>query len=551
MSKKLTMSRRNFLKTMAVGAAVLTPVGNAVASTSSPSFKPMRARRADITIRSSGWPVGPLAQSDIESNAAMAPQKVAVDQWLAANPGVELIKVDLPNDREALMTAIIGGTDATYLLGSKIGSWSLEGTRTAFIQGFLGDCTPLIEEQKLSERVLPHIWSVWSANSAVDGKFFGFPLNQYTPNGSTLIYRKDLAKATGLPEPEIGWTWAEARELLNAMTDKENRFYGAGFPYWMPGFFNDNHGADILTQIPRPDLAWHWERDLTTDPRWVELLEEYQAMVHEDECILSDVALGGGDNEYYDLFHSKTTGFARVNYFKMFAGADTDGSLAGMARREGMEYDELIGVVTMPSGDGYQHGGGVNEYGPVSFSPNDDEATIKAAGDLVNWMFFGGGLDITKGGTWTFTENAQAVWSSFLFMDGRDSFEGVPVTPADAWGQEVVDRWVAIGAMPLEPQRTAYFPAEKNPGPDNQALDDAHTLISAEADVNVAETIANAQANWMQQASGFESSISAEDFAAAANEYYAALGTHLETNYADFYANRYMPFMERISEYLS
>ncbi len=546
MSEKLTMSRRNFLKTLAAGAAVaaMPTVGKAAAATATGPTTPNRVRAQTITLKTDGWPVKVITREDIEANPAAGPQKIATDAWLDQNPDVELVQVDRITDREAIMTAIIGGTAPTFLMAGRVGSWNLGNVRTAYTQGFFADISFAIEEQGLQDRVLPHIWDNWAGNSSIDGAFFMYPMNEYTPDASVLQYRLDLITELGLQEPEFGWSWEEARELIRALTDESAGRFGAGWPTWFLNFHNEMYGSKILTQLPKPDSAWHWEQDYMTDPRWVEIIEAYRTMLFEDRSLLSDVALGGGDNEYFNLFHAGQIAMGRFNYWKMFGGAADPTSMAGIARREGKPFEEMFGVVMLPTGDGYQHGGGINTWGPVGFDPNADNETLSKAVDLVDWMYFGGGLDMVKAGVWEFTEDPQSVWSAFLYMDGRTEFEGVPVTPVDAWGEKLVERWSSIGQYPSEPNRNGYFPTEENPGPNNQAFDDKFSLFVTEEDVDVAAQLAEGQENWLAQAAEFESSVSADDFRAAALAYYADLDAYFSANYPEFHANRYAPFYQ-------
>jgi hypothetical protein len=64
------------------------------------------------------------------------------------------------------------------------------------------------------------------------------------------------------------------------------------------------------------------------------------------------------------------------------------------------------------------------------------------------------------------------------------------------------------------------------------------------SDLDVAAILAQAQADYVAQLPGFSSSISSEDYKAAAQNYYAAMDEFLKTNDPVFYENRFKPFYE-------
>lgn len=547
MSEKWSLTRRRFLKSLAVGAGAvaLTPVGNALGASSVPFSAVPRARRADVTIKTSGWPISVITDDEAASDPVQAAQKAAIEAWLENNPGVELKQVDINIwDGNAMLANIAGGTDCSFIFAASMGNWSLEGARNVFVQGLVADVSEVVTATGLEGRVLPHVWPGWAANSAVGGKFWSYPLNEYTPDGSTMLYRKDLINELGLKEPEIGWTWDEAAALFKGLTDSSAGRYGAVFASWMMAFRNENYGSDILTRIPRPDQNWHWDLDYS-DPRWVQLIEEYRRMLFEDQSILTDIALGDSDDDLVKLFLDGTAAVARVGFFGMVGPATQADTPAAMAKNAGKEFSEMFGFVLQPTGDGYQRGGGVNIWGPVSFSVNDDSDTHLKAAELIDWMFFGQGLDMTKAAAWEATKDPQSVFSAFLYMDGRQGYEGVPATPADAWGEEFVARWTAVGELPFEPVRNDFFPPEEEIGPDSTALDDKYSLfVTTQGEIDVAGQLGEGVQNWRDQASGFRSSISEDDFRAGAQQYYAALDAFFKEHYPAFYENRFKPYLD-------
>lgn len=562
MKSSKSISRRDFLKVALVGAgaATLTACGaptteapkptDAAKPTDKPMDTPIPTNTpaptavpvVEVEITTSGWPVDVKTQEDIEADPANAAYAASVQTWLDANPGAKLTKLDVNIwDPSGIQAMVVGGTDVTFLFGPCVGGgWGRSEAVNAFIQGLLADITPEIARQNLEGKVLPHLWKAWSVNSQVDGKFFAYPLNEYAP-GAALIIRRDLFAAAG-GVPQIGWSWEEAAAAFKAV--KANGVYGAGFPTWFLPYTCAMHGWDILTQIPVPDQPWHWTRDLM-DPRWPEVIDMYRTMLFKDESILSKVELGGGDTEYLKLFLDGQIAAGRFNYWSMHGSPTDPTSYAAFADRMGKPYSEVFSVVSLPSGDGFQLGGGVDLWGPVSYSPNSDDAQLEKAVSLTDWMFFDKGLDMIKAANWEKFQDARVVWSAYLYMNGKTSYEGVPVGPADAWGQEEIDRWIALGQFPLMPQPAEFYPGEQNPAPNNTPIDDQlNVMVTDPADMDVAAMLAKAETDWKAAAAGFASSVDGATFKDASKKYFAALDEFFKKNYPAFYENRFKAFYE-------
>ena len=392
-----------------------------------------------------------------EKNVATDPTQQgfidAVQAWLDNNPGVT-IKHSEANiwDTAAIPAMVVAGTDCTFLFGPCVGGgWGRQETVNAFVQGLLADVTPAVVKNNIEGKSLPHIWKSWSSNSTVDGKFYGFPLSEYAPNSDNLLYRKDMLTAKGLKEPQIGWDFTEYKQLMKDLTDPANNVYGAAHPTWWLPAVAGQHGWDILTQIPLPNEPWHWSRDLTSDPRWAEVLKGYREMLFVDKSVYSDVALGGGDEEFQKLFKAGQCAFVRSNFWGLFGRPTDPTSLAAMADAQGKKFSDMFGVVIIPSGDGYQNGGGVNIEGGVSISPNAKPEALDKGCNLVDWMFWNKGLDMTKQSIWAVANgDPRAVFSAFLYMDGRTGYEGVPGTAADAWGEGIIKYFNDVGKLPYQ-----------------------------------------------------------------------------------------------------
>jgi hypothetical protein len=502
----------------------------------------------EVEVTTNGWPINAYKPEDITADPSLQAEQNANQAYMDANPGVTIKFLDVPVwDPQAIQANVAGGTDCTYLFGPCVGGgWGREQAVNAFVQGLLADISAEVVKYKLQQKCVDYLWTNWSANSSVEGKYWSYPLNEYSPSANCMMYRKDWITEKGLKMPSIGWTWDEAVELWKGLTDKAKGVSGIGYPSWFLGSALGMHGFDLLSQAPQPSEPWHWTRDLTSDSRWTEIAKQYRQMVHTDKVIYTDVALGGGMEQYQNLFLNGTTGFTQTNYWNMFGGTNDATSLATMAKNAGKKYEDMFGVVIHPRGDGYQQSGGVNTWGPVSISPNaTPEQKDKGVG-WVDFRFFGEGLIIARKGKWDITKDPSVVFNAFLFLDGRvATYEGVPGSAVDAWGKDVVDTWTNVGKLPYEHQRDEFFPAEKNPAPTNQAIDDAFSLMVADPkDMDVGAVLKKAETDWKAQLGGFSSSVTTDEFKAAAVKYYAALDEFLKKNYPEFYANRFKPFYE-------
>jgi len=558
---KKQISRRDFLKIAAAGMGVAalgactpkpTPEPTTVATeppTDAPTeAPPTEAPIVEVEVTTSGWPIDVKSADDIAADPNNSVYAEAVQAWLDQNPGVTLTKVAVNIwDPGGVPALVAGGTDCTFLFGPCVGGgWGKQEAINAFVQGMLADVSPFIGSHGLEAKCKPNIFQAWSNGSQVDGKYFCYPLNEYGPSADTFMYRKDWIVEKGLNMPDIGWSFNDYRALLAGLTDPANNIYGAGHPTWFLPFTAGWHGWDILTKVPVRDQPWHFTRDVS-DPRWVQIFKAYREMLYVDKTVLSDVALGGGDGEYQNLFKNGQVGVARGNIWSFFASPTDATGLAAFADREGKAYGDMFGVAILPSGDGYQKSGGVDMWGPVSYSPNAAPEAVDKACGLVDWMFFDAGLSMTKKGIWDATKDPRAVFSAFLYMDGRQGeiYEGVPATPADAWGQDIVNQFTSFGDMPTEPQENKYYPGEANPAPADSAISDQLNLMATDpSDLDLQAMLDQGQADYVAQLPGFASSISEADFRAGAQAYYGDLNDFFKNNYPTFYERRFKPFYE-------
>jgi type II secretory pathway pseudopilin PulG len=567
MSEYRLRSRRQFLKgtLLGISAAAMPALlaacggGTTVAPTAAPGGAPAAsaptiapaveptpapaATGGEIKILTSGWPLTPMPTADeINSDPGKQGYGEALQTWLDQNPGVtfEQVEVDIWN-QETIVTAISGGTAPTYVFANAIGGWSLAGARAAFVQGLVADLSSMIEKYGLKTKLTDLVRPGWERASNVEGKYYNYPIDGGVDG--VLWYRRDLIKERGLKEPTLEWTWDDLRALAKGLTSEQDKRRGFGAQNWMAGYILGFHGFDNLSNSPTPGTAWNWSRDFS-DPRWAEILQQWRTMVFEDQSVYTDVALGDSDDEYQKAFINGSAAIVRVNPLAAFQSSANEAAPAALAKRLNKPFEELVGFVGLPRGDGYFQGG-IGADAGVSVSPDTPPEVIDKAIGAVDYMFLSKGWDIQKAGQYEATKDLQAVFNYYLPIDGRYEYEGVPGTFADAWGQSTLDALLAIGKLPNEPDPAFYFPAERNSSPDDSAITDAWSTITYVADnVDVAAELKKAQDIWNTQADSLASSISDADFLTGAQAYFKDLDAFFAQNMPEFHQKRFKPWYE-------
>lgn len=539
MKKQNFISRRDFLKTTLVSAAALIPAGAALASEAPSAAAPARIQ-SDLVILTPGWPLTPLPTEDeIAADPSRAGYAEALQIWLDDNPGVTFQTVEVNIwDQQAITTAIAGGVAPTYIFPTSLGGWSNAGARAAFAQGLMADVTPAIEKYGLRDKLIDGIRAAWEPITNVDGAYMGYPIDA----GADMFYiRRDLINELGLEEPSAEWTWDDVFALAAALTSEADGRKGYGGEAWHAASVLSSHGGDLLRDIPSPDTGWNWTRD-ASDPTWGELLARFRKMVFEDNAFYTDVSYTG-DN-YQNAFTSGAIAMRRTNILGAQGSAEQENSLAAQAQRLDKPYEEVYMFRALPRGlNGYFQN--PVYVGNVSISPDTSAELIDKSLGAVDYMFLGEGWDIQKAGQYEASQDLQAVFNYPLPIDGKYTYDGVPGSFAEAWGQKTQDDILAAVSIPKEPDRALYFPVEQNPGPDNQPFDDAWSNIVYVADgIDPAAELQRATETWNSQTSGFVSSVSDDDFRASAQTYFAAIDAFWAESSPEFYETTFRPWYE-------
>jgi hypothetical protein len=354
--------------------------------------------------------------------------------------------------------------------------------------------------------------------------------------------RRDLLAEAGIEEPPIDWTWDDVMNVARALTSADGSRKGMNAPVFMAGSLLNDHGFDLLREIPAPATGWNWVQDATGNPLWAELLTAYRKLVFEDQAVYTDVSYT--TDNYNNAFASGATGMNRTNILGAFGSAAIENSPAALAKSLGKPYEEVFTFRPLPRGS---NGYFINPayIGNVSISPDTPPDVVLKALSAVDYMFLGAGWDIQKAGQYAATQDLQAVYNYPIPIDGKYQYEGVPGSFADAWGQETLDVITQSANQPQEPDRALYFPVEQNPSPDTQAFDDAWSTITYVADaVDPAAVLQTAQDTWNAQAAGFSSSVGDEEFVASARTYFEALDAFWQENSPEFYESTFKPWYE-------
>lgn len=524
------LSRRQFLagSLAAVGAATVAACGPAPG-------------KAEVVIRTAGWPINPMPTSEaIQSNPALSAYADALQTWMNRNTHVRIERIETAIwEPQALLTAIASDTAPTYFLSSVVGNWSAGRARSAFKQGLMADLTDAIADTRLAKTsILPVYREAWQQTGNVDGRIFHFPID--TALEDVMFYRRDIFAEEGLPEPTANWSWGDYFALASAA--KKEGVSGWGAPWFFVHDYLKGHGFDLLTNLPSPDRSWHWQRNFD-DPHWASLIERYRTALFEPDNAYTDASFRT-KREYRDAFHAGVLATVSSNIMSPFKAAAAETSVSALGRRNGKSFEETIGFVPMPRGDGLVYGG-INFAGGIALPPSVTSEEAALAIDLVDYMFFGEAYDAQKVAVYEATGDLQAVYDNPLPLDGRYQLDGVPGSFADAWGERILQEIQQLTRLPQPSHRmqTPFFPPEENALPDEQVLDDLWSQMTyVEAVGDISAELQRTAAIWNQQTESFTTSTDRATFVSSAASYYAAMDVQLQAWSPEFYANRFLPF---------
>lgn len=544
---KQNLSRREFLKTLGSSSAglALAASGLPVLAASGSALQPAaiaRAQNAEIVLLTSGWPLNPIrTEEEVAGQPDLAAYNQALQTWLDEHPNVTFERIEANIwDQQAIIPLIAGGTAPTFVYADTIGGWTTAGARAAFVQGLVADVTPQVESFGLKEKLTPGALAAWEPRVNVAGRYYNYPIDS---GHQGFFYRRDLLHEAGLEDPPIDWTWEDFFAMTRALTSEADNRRGFGAQSFSIADVLASEGFDLLSRVPTPDTNWNWSRDLTSTPEWFDMVREFRSLIFDEGVVLVDNSLGGNE-DYANLFVNGVIGITTQNVLNGFGGGAVSEGIASLPKQLGRPFEEVIGFRGKPKGrNGFTRN--TTYVGGVAFNPDVNNEELDAGVGVVDYMFLGPGWDIQKAGQYEISQDLQVVFNYPLPIDGKYEYEGVPGTFGDAYGHQTQDDLQQIISVPIPPDEGTYFPPEANVGPSSTAIDDAWSSLTYESgEQDVEGIIRQAEETWNQQADGFSTSISDDEFKAAAQSYFSDVDAFWAEAAPEFHENVFKSWYE-------
>lgn len=536
-TKPPRMSRRGFLKATAAAGIAAVGVTSLSACTADDEL-------ADATLSVSAQ--GPYKPVPDAAARAKSPGEEAYAQalqaWLDDNPGVKLKSINAEVwNKEAMVTAIAGGTAPAIYYANVIGSWYDKGIQQAFAQGLCADVTDLLKKHKVADRLDDGIKKVWEKSWNLDGAFYAVP--QRFTVGSGVHYRRDLIAELGLKEPAAGWTWKDVRTLAKALT-KGNR-KGIVLQTWPMTFAaNDCEGMGLLAALPTPETSWHWTYDYNTfAEEFAHGVENLRGMNYEDGSATVDISLQNDEPRQAFVRGEACMHVNNIHMYTLSPGGQD--STSALEQSVGKPLDEVVGWAVMPGGlSGYGRPGmSAPEIQAISFSPDLGKNELAAAFSLHMHMV-SEGLVKKKEALYSATNDLRRVYDSDTITPVlKEVSAGLPGKPEDAWGKRFIETVRAANAIPPRPNEAWFIPPEQDAGANDEVFNDTMSKWWYDARVpDIAADLKRLGDVRNQQNKSFSSSVSKEDFIAGARKYYEAHSEYWQKHSPDFYRDMFEPW---------
>ncbi|MBN1811724.1 MAG: sugar ABC transporter substrate-binding protein [Anaerolineae bacterium] len=165
------------------------------------------------------------------------------------------------------------------------------------------------------------------------------------PAGFTMIvlyYNKDLFDQYGVPYPQPGWTWDDFVDTTQALRDPGDDVFGYGDvdQFFDPLIFIYLHGGSIVDDMQNPTRMTY------DDPKTIEALEWYAALMHDDDDdVIPD------RSQLYDLGGSVITGVYLNKVAMWMDWIDVRGGTTDPAADWAVEWKMRWGMVPVPHGE--------------------------------------------------------------------------------------------------------------------------------------------------------------------------------------------------------
>jgi hypothetical protein len=156
------------------------------------------------------------------------------------------------------------------------------------------------------------------------------------------------------------------------------------------------------------------------------------------------------------------------------------------------------------------------------------------------------GFDLQRRLSFEASGDLKQAFAVFPFARAKDTIDGVDGNATDAWGADfiaVLDHMASV--ISRYPELGLFLPPEDNVCPDETAWNDVNSTFTFEpGTVDIPALLAQAEEIRNQQAAGFSSSVSDDDFVAGVTAYYAAHDTLWAEVAPEFHANTFRPWYE-------
>lgn len=546
------LTRRAFLHASlgaGVGTTALAVVGCTTGSPQPGAQQPLPSELPAVTLKVSD--AGPYqALPDAKTRKEKPDQEIyasVLEGWLTDNPAVKLeaVNVDVWT-KDAMLTAIAGGTAPAIYYANVIGGWNTEGVKQAFAQQLAADTTDLVGRFDMINRMTPAAREVWQRSWQLDQRSFGAPLTFSV--GEVVHYRRDLVAELGLEEPKAGWTWADLRALAKALNGPGHKgiMLRTGV---MNTSFTVAEGATELGELPNPDGPWLWRYDYTTRADdFAAAVANLRGMIFEDRSALADIGTGDDPWAPRQKFNRGEIAVQLNSADMLLQGPNAPDGPMALAEKLGKPLDEVTGIAPLPAGLNGHAGpsSGENILQVAAFDPELSDDGLLAAFSLQMYMVTDGNLQRGEA-QYAKAQDAASVWQGGraypVFTEVTD---GLPGSLAEGWGTKIAAEIDAIAALPQRPQPGSFIPVEQNAGPGDAAVNDATSKWWYErATPDVLADLTRLGEVRNQQAASFTSSVGRDEFVAGAKAYYDALGTHWRDHAPDFHSTVFQPWYDQ------
>jgi len=542
------LTRRQLLRAAAIGSVALAG-GAALAACGSTTT----TATVNVTFLTNGWPGD--AMPTAASQKADVSQKAYADaltKWLKNNPGVKIKHTDTTIwDQQKVTQAIAAGIAPTWYQGNVLGSYQNPLVLSAFAKGLAADVTSLVQSTNLRGKLTSFYLPSFDFY-AVGGRYYGTPGGYGVGDG--IFYRRDLVQAAGLQEPTPDWKWSDLRALANSLavyTKKKSialQSYVFDQSLQANGLASTPNSYGQLGMIPVPSAAWPWKYDLTPWlTQYESITNNWRGMYFQDKSLTS--AISTGDSDVAQAFARGDVAIMANNtgYFTSPpTGATAATSAQVISNKLGKAFEDVVGWISHPQGDLGSFGATQPGSAVCSIDPHFDRnpPALAAAFDFGVNFLIGDALTAMTVEIYNANHDLKQVFQYLPPMSkSQVAFPGISGTAEDAWGAKTIAAVNAAGSIPLVPDPSTYFPAEKNAGPTGDAWNDANSGLAFTQDaipsvINKLQSVLNAEF------ASLSSSTAQSDFTAAAKKLYSAIDAFWAKNAPDFSQQVYHAWYE-------